>query len=91
MGAFFCDECRTPCCYHVFPCYDVILGGDSHHMNVWKDSLDAPGGFHPAYTRHLHVHDDDVRNEMECHLDSRVPVSRLPYNGETNYLFKKSA
>jgi hypothetical protein len=41
-------------------------------VNGWEDSLDAPGGFDPIYTRHFDVHNDDLRSELERHLDRRM-------------------
>ena len=60
----------------------VILQGKPNHVNFWEDSLNASGGFHTIYARHLHVHHDDLRNEMKCHLDSGVPIGNFPYDFE---------
>ena len=91
MGAFFCDEGRTPCRCHGFPCDSVILRGKPNHVNFWEDLLNASGGFHTTYARHLHIHHDDLRNEIECHLDRGVPIGSFPYDFESRELAEQFA
>ena len=86
MGAFFCDEGRTPCRCHGFPCDSVILRRKPDYVNFWEDFLNASGCFNPTKVRHLHIHHDDLGNEMQGHLDRGVPIGSLPYDFESREL-----
>jgi hypothetical protein len=91
MGAFFCDEGRTPCSCHGFPCDSVILRGKANHVNFWEDLFNASGCFYPTEVRHLHIHHDDLRNEMQRYLDSGIPIGGFPYDLESRELAEQFA
>ena len=43
------------------------------------DSLDAPSRLDTAHPGHFHVHNNDLGNEMACHLVGRVTIYRFAY------------
>jgi len=60
-------------------------------VNFGEDSLNAPGCFYATQLRHLHIHHDDLRNQMKCHLDSGVSIANFPHDFEGGELTEKFA
>ena len=60
-------------------------------MNLGEDLFNASGCFYPTEVRHLHIHHDDLRNEIECYLDGGVPIGSFPYDFESRELAEQCA
>ena len=45
------------------------------------DSLDAPSRLDTSHPGHFHVHNDDLRIELACHLDPQVIVMDVEMPG----------